>query len=97
MITYEITAVVRDDLAERYERYMRGRHVPDLLATGWFSGASFSRSAPGRYRVRYEAIDRESLDRYLGDNAATLRRHFLETFPEGVSLEREEWEVLERW
>jgi hypothetical protein len=97
VITYEVTAIVPGALVSDYEGYMRERHIPDLLATGCFSGACFSRSAPGRYRVRYEAFDRESLDRYLAVHAAEMRGHFMETFPEGVSVEREEWEVLELW
>jgi len=98
MITYEITATVRNDLCEGYELYMRDRHIPDLLATGKFASATFLRTGDGnRYRIRYEAYGREALDGYLMEHAADLRRHFYETFPEGVTLEREEWEVLAIW
>ena len=96
-ITYEITATVRPELCEAYERYMRDRHIPDLLATGAFDGASFGRSSPGRYRVRYEARGRAALDRYLAEHAPRLRAHFVEAFPSGVELAREEWTVLARW
>lgn len=97
MITYEITAIVNEELCADYERYMRDRHIPDLLGTGAFAGASIGRSSPGRYRVRYEAHDREELDRYLRDHAPGLRDHFMATFPSGVEVSREEWVVLERW
>lgn len=97
MVTYEITAVVPPDLREAYEEYMRGRHIPDLMATGAFAAASISRSAPGRYRIRYEAVSRAALDAYLSDHAPRLRNHFLTIFPTGIELAREEWEVLERW
>lgn len=97
MLTYEITAVVRADLIDEYERFMRERHIPDLMRTGAFVDASFSRSAPGRYRMRYESQGREELDRYLSEHAPRLRAHFIETFPEGVELSREEWVVLESW
>jgi len=97
MVTYEVTATVREDLCAAYERYMRERHVPDLLATGAFLGASFGRSSPGRYRMRYEARSRADLDRYLREDAPRLRDHVNEVFPEGVSLAREEWTVLARW
>ena len=97
MVTYEITAAVRPDLCEAYERYMRERHIPDLLETGAFAGASLSRSSPGRYRIRYEAHSRDALDRYLTEHAPRLRRHFAETFADGVELAREEWSVLASW
>ena len=69
-------------------------HIPDLVATGCFASASLSRSEPGRYRARYVAHDREALDRYMRDHAARLREHGAETVPEGITFEREEWEVL---
>lgn len=97
MVTYEVTAGVREDLCPAYERYMQARHIPDLLATGHFVGASFSRSAPGRYRIRYEARSRAALDRYLAEDGPRLRRHALEAFPEGLQLSREEWSVLASW
>lgn len=42
MIIYEITANVRTDLVKSYETYMRETHIPDLLETGFFSGAKFT-------------------------------------------------------
>ena len=97
MVTYEITATVRGDLTAVYERYMRDDHIPALLATGAFRGASFSRSAPGRYRVHYEAHDRQSLDGYLANHASATRADFAAHFPDGVEVSREEWDVIEQW
>lgn len=38
MVTYEITATVRADLCDAYEKYMAERHIPDVLDTGAFGG-----------------------------------------------------------
>jgi uncharacterized protein DUF4286 len=97
MMTYEITATVRPDLVSVYERFMRERHIPDLLATGHFTAASLGRSRPGRYRIRYEARTRESLDRYLAEDAPRLRAHLQSEFPDGIEVAREEWEIVESW
>lgn len=97
MLTYEITALVRADLCGAYERYMTDRHIPDVMQTGAFIAATFSRSGPGRYRIRYEAPSREAMDAYLAEHAPVLRQHFMDTFPSGVELSREEWTVLEGW
>ncbi len=97
MVTYEITATVRGDLVSAYERFMRERHIPDLLATGHFAAASLGRSRPGRYRIRYEATSREALDRYIAEDAPRLRAHLQSEFPDGVEVAREEWEILESW
>src|SRR6267142_131693 len=96
MVTYEITATVRADLVDAYERFMRERHIPDVLATGHFAAASLGRSRPGRYRIRYEAKSREALDRYIAEDAPRLRALHSE-FPDGVEVAREEWEILESW
>ena len=97
MVTYEITAAVRPELAPAYERYMREHHIPDLLATGCFRSASIASSAPGRYRIRYDAPDRATLDRYLAEHAPRLRADFAAHFPSGVEVSREEWDALQRW
>lgn len=97
MITYEVTAIVEPSLVERYENYMRERHIPDLLATGCFVGADLVRGGAGRYRVRYDATSREMLERYLREHAASMRADFAAQFPTGVQVERAEWEHLQHW
>jgi hypothetical protein len=93
-ITYEITAVVENDLITEYEEFMTERHIPDLMATGAFASATLSRSSAGRYRIRYEARSREALDEYLANHAQRLRNHLAGAFPAGIEFTREEWEVL---
>lgn len=97
MVTYEVTTIVESGLVEAYERYMRERHVPDLLATGCFEGAVLMRAAPGRYRVCYEAANDEDLERYLGKHATRLRLDFESHFPEGVTASREVWTAIQSW
>lgn len=93
-IAYEVAVVVREDLCGTFESFMTERHIPELMDTGCFREAHFERSAPGKYRTRYEAHDRAALDRYMREHAARLREHVAETFPEGIGFEREEWETL---
>ena len=95
MIVYEVTSVVEAGLWEEYERFIRGRHIPDMMATGNFVNATFEHSDPGRYRVRYVAATREALEHYLSDHAPRLRADFLDHFPTGAKLEREVWQVVE--
>ena len=93
-VTYEITATVDLERVDGYEDYMQRHHIPDLLATGCFSDATFSRSTPGRYRIRYEAYHQHALDTYLRDHAAGLRAKVDQEFGAAVSLSREVWTVL---
>lgn len=96
-VFYEITADVTAELCEEYESYMARLHIPEVLATGAFCTADLSRSAPGRYRVRFEANSREDLGLYLKRDAPRLRAHFQKTFPVGIDLYREEWELMEEF
>lgn len=95
MVIYEITAVVEQSLVEAYEKYMRERHIPDLLKTGYFRGARFTRSSGNRYHVHYEAFTQSALDEYLKTEAERLRADFLVHFPGGVELSREIWEIVQ--
>ena len=76
MITYEITVDVAPKLVETYESFMRQEHIPDVLATGCFQQASFTRSDRGRYRIRYEVGTAEMLESYLAAHAPRLRDAF---------------------
>lgn len=93
MVTYEITAVVAPELIEKYEAYMSSTHIPEVLATGHFVSASFSKNE-NRYRIRYEAESQAALDEYLASQTERLRAEFLAHFPKGVELSRENWHVL---
>ncbi len=93
MRVYEITATVETGIRPEYETYMRCRHIPDLLATGYFRSVKFTRSGE-RYRISYESND---LEGYLANESERLRADFARHFPAGVVVERETWEVLEEW
>lgn len=93
-VTYEVTAIVPSELAERFESYMRDRHIADVLATGYFESSTFSRDG-GKYRMKYVARSRELLDQYLANETQRLRDDFSEHFPEGIELSREIWDVIE--
>ena len=96
-VVYEVTAVVEHELAEEWERYMREQHIPDVLATGWFTRASLIRAQGGRYRISYHAESTADLDGYLAQSAPALRADFAARYPGGVALTRENWELVQEW
>lgn len=95
-IIYEITAIVSAELADAYEKYMRERHIPDLLATGYFSDAFLTCNNQNRFRIQYHAHHQKALNEYLKRDATRLRLDFAEHFPAGVTVTRENWEILEK-
>ncbi|NJM53260.1 MAG: DUF4286 family protein [Blastocatellia bacterium] len=80
MLIYEITAIVSDELIENYEKYMREQHIPDLLQTGHFVQAYFTRSGENRYRIQYFAHDQKSLDDYLQKTHRICAKILIKTF-----------------
>lgn len=97
MVVYEVTVEIDPERAPALERYMRGRHIGEVLATDRFLRARFERDADGRYRTRYEAEDHADVERYLEEDAAALRADFQAHFAEGVRVTRAHWVELARW
>lgn len=97
MILYEVTAEVDDAIFDAFERYMVEHHVPDLLATGCFTGARVCRDSGNQLRMSYEAPDEASLQRYLSEFSQALREDVLGRFPSGVTLNRSKWWLIESW
>jgi Domain of unknown function (DUF4286) len=89
-ICYEVTAIVRPDLVDAYEKYIPG-HMADVLATGCFDDAAIFRSAPGHYCICYTTASQTVLDQYLSEHAPRLRADLLAHFPTGIELSRATW------
>ncbi len=97
MVSYEVTVDVEPKIAEAFEHYMRGKHIPEILATGCFRAIEFQRASPTRFRTSYRAASQADLDRYLAEHTARFREDFLEHFPEGAVPHREVWSLREAW
>lgn len=93
-ILYEVTVSVSDELAEAFRKYMVEKHIQEVVDTGYLLSATFARSLNGKYRTSYIAADQVALNKYLAEHADRLRADFNEHFPNGVSVCREEWQVL---
>jgi hypothetical protein len=96
-VSYEVRVTLDPPRGEAFERWMLGHHVPQVLATGCFTGARFERVAPGAYRTRYEAASTADLERYLTEHAAALRGDFASRFGEEAKVSRETWTTLGAW
>ena len=97
MMAYEVSADVDTAHADRYVAYMRDKHIPEVLATGCFTGAEFAQSGVTSFRTRYLAETPAHVERYLAQYTQALRGDFMAHFPAGVTLARSTWTVIERW
>jgi hypothetical protein len=97
-ISYEVT--VRTDTPETgqdFAAWMRGEHIPDVLATGLFSGAELAQLDDVTFRTRYLASSRDNLERYLAQHTARLRDDFARHFGGRATAAREVWDRLQAW
>lgn len=92
-VAYEITARMAPELAEGFTAFMVEKHVPDLLATGHFASATVVRGS-GTLRIWYIALSSEDLRLYLEKHAPRLRAEVVERFPNGLQIERDEWDLV---
>lgn len=97
MIRYEVVVEVEPTLAAGLEDFMRGKHIPEILATGCFADIRFERAGEGRFRTSYHAASTADLDRYLSLHTGGFRASFIQYFPKGVTAIRETWTELESW
>ena len=74
MISYEVIVTVNDaERSAEYEAWLRSTHIPDIMKTGCFTAAELSRESPTRFRTRYVAANRSTLERYFVEYAPELR------------------------
>ena len=96
-VAYEVRVSLDPSQGVAFEEFMRGHHVPAVLASGCFTGAHFERRAPGEYRTRYTAATRGDLERYVAEHAPGLRGDFAARFGDRAVVTREVWGTLEAW
>ncbi|HMU33313.1 MAG TPA: DUF4286 family protein [Pyrinomonadaceae bacterium] len=91
MFCYEVTAAVEDRLRAEFEDYMLAKHIAEVLETGCFVRARFSRSGDN-YSTAYMARDMAEIDRYLENFTQAMRDDFMVHFPAGIELSRSIYE-----
>lgn len=81
MIIYAVTSEVEATIAPEWLAWMRETHVPEVMATGCFTGGRIAEvldplPAPGHvtFVLEYEAPTEELLARYLATHAPALRQ-----------------------
>ncbi len=98
LLAYEVTVRTDNpDVGREFSAWMREEHIPDVLATGLFSGAGFAQLDETTFRTRYLAGAMADLDRYLAKHAPRLRDAFAARFGASASASRELWTELQSW
>jgi hypothetical protein len=95
-VIYQVNLKVSDYLISDFEKYMLEEHIPDVLKTGKFHRCVFARREKGNYQIEY-FTNREALNNYLETESKKLRQDFIERFPDGIEISRNELEILQIW
>jgi len=93
MLIYEVTTTVDAELAADYESYMTERHIPEIIATGYFAAAFFAKSG-NTYRIGYHADTQDMFDAYIANEADRLREDFAKRFPTGIEVSRQVLDIV---
>ncbi len=89
MILYNLTIIVDYDQSARWLKWMKEKHMPDVLATGMFVEGKIARilaeeEGGESYSVQYFAKTMEDFERYESEFAPALRqdheKHFAGKF-----------------
>ena len=80
MIIYNVTVNIEDDIQDEWFTWMKKKHIPDILQTGFFVDYKMlkllnveSGTTGTTYAVQYYCPNISNLERYLEDFAPALR------------------------
>jgi len=100
MIIYNVTINVEEDIHHEWLKWMRNKHIPDMLATQKFTGAKLSKVLVDEkmggttYSIQYTAKDRETLNSYYKECAKAMRAEGNQLFPNKFVAFRTELEII---
>lgn len=100
MIIYNVTVNIDEAVAEQWLHWMEKEHIPEVLATGKFSGARLVRVLVNEemggktYSVQYTAPSMDVLQRYYKEDAPALRQKGMDLFGDKMLAFRTELELI---
>ncbi|MCS7019699.1 MAG: DUF4286 family protein [Cytophagales bacterium] len=87
MIVYNVTVSIEESVREEWVRWMREEHIPDVLATGMFTGAKMYYLLTNadddhghNYTIQYTCESMERFREYEDKYAPALRKATEEKF-----------------
>ncbi len=102
MYIYNVTVNVEDDIKDRWLNWIKN-HIPQVLATGKFTGAKLSKvlvdekNNTTTYSIQYRAKSRKDLDDYYTYFAENLRNDGLRLFADKMLAFRTELEIIDEF
>ena len=101
MIVYNVTCHLATDLESAWLEWMRGEHIPEVMATGCFLDVKIMRLLVNaqddegvNIAIQYTAQDMAAYERYQDDFAPAMQAKTRERYGEQVLAYRSLLEVL---
>ena len=100
---YIVHVLIDRDTQPQWEPWMRGHHIPEVLATGCFIQCIMARDEAADtdsqlgFRMTYQARDADAMTRYQQEHAPALQRDHTERFAGRFAARRELLKVVERF
>lgn len=100
MVIYNVTVNIDESVHEEWVDYMRTRHIPDVLQTGCFKEARFTRVMVNEdqgitYSTQYLCESEEMLGVYANEHAPALQKEFREKYEGKFVVFRTMLEIVE--
>ena len=86
MYIYNVTINIDESVHHQWLKWMKEKHIPDILATGKFSSAKMCKVLVDEemggvtYSIQYTTDTKETLNRYYQEDANRLRQDAIDMF-----------------
>lgn len=102
MVVYNVTVNIDEDVHNSWVEYMRKEHIPDVLKTGCFKQARFTKVVVKEeqghtYSVQYLCESVDVLQRYADEFAPALQKEHKDKFEGKFAAFRTMLEVVEEF
>ena len=103
MYIYNVTVNIDELVHDKWVKWMKEKHIPDMLATGKFSKALMSKVIIEEdlggitYSIQYTTKSKETLEKYYKEDAKTLRKEAQKLFPNKFVAFRTELQIVEHF
>ncbi len=100
MYIYNVTINIEESCQQEWLKWMREKHIPEMLATGKFSKAKMCQvmikeeMGGVTYSVQYTTDSKETLEKYYKEDAPKLREEGMKLFAGKFVAFRTELNVL---
>ena len=103
MLIYNVTAHVEPSIEQKWLKWMKKEHIPDMLGTKKFTETKIFKIITDQdkggisYAVQYYCDNREQYESYLKEYALSLEQEVKDKFGEKILFVRTELQLIQEY